>query len=86
MKNEQPTGTIAGAPSSSADNHRPAFEAAAVANGVYTAHFARHTPETVAHQATLGYVHAVGDYVSNELRACWTMWNAALAHAGGPEH
>ena len=82
MKNEQPTEPTAAAAQSSAENLRPAFEAAAAANGVYTARFARHTPESVAHQATLGYAHAVGDYVSNELRACWAMWNAALAHVG----
>jgi hypothetical protein len=85
MKNEQPTDATAGVHQAGAETVRPAFEADAVANGVYTAHFARHTPETVAHQATLGYAHAVGDYVSNELRACWAMWNAALAHAGGAQ-
>ena len=85
MKNEHPTATtVVGLPASD-ENVRSAFEAAAVANGVYTAHFARHTPETVAHQATLGYAHTVGDYVSNELRACWAMWNAALAHAGNAQ-
>lgn len=85
MKDEQLPDPTVGVPETGAENLRPAFEAAAVANGVYTAQFARHTPATVAHQATLGYAHAVGDYVSNELRACWAMWNAALAHAGAAQ-
>lgn len=66
---------------SEAENKRAEFEALAAKAGVYTNGFTRYTPKSWAHtlQYNPGMPEKVGDYVSDELRACWKLWCAMHA-------